>query len=250
MKSRLLALGSFGLGSLVLSSVAAAQTSAVLGQKNAAFLTGLWRIGYTDYADKIGQLVAASNLVDKEKAEVGEVHRRLQMALKTQSGDALGRRDLALQTIDEKLAALTNAKPGSEEHIDMLGDLIDGCRLYADAVAEALKQDKPPEELATIRKAADEKLKAVIADMEARKKAYEPLRDEEKQGSELPLLLAHYGLGRIQYYHALVHPADSLHAKHSIEQALNTLEEFGLDFSESLAAYESKLTIALCHKFL
>jgi tetratricopeptide (TPR) repeat protein len=250
VKSRLLALGSFGLGSLLFSSAAAAQTSAVLGQKNAAFLTGLWRIGYTDYADKIGQLVAASNLVDKEKAEVGEVHRRLRIALTSLAGDALGRRDLALQTIDEKLAALANVKVGSQDHIETISELVDGCRIYADAVAEALKQDKPPEELATIRKAADEKLKAIIADLEARKKAYEPLRVEDKPETELPLLVAHYGLGRLHYYHALVHPADSLHAKHAIETSLTTLEEFDLDFSDSLAAYEAKLTIALCHKFL
>ena len=52
---------------LLCAAVLPGQSADVLSKHNAAFLNGLWQAGYVEYADKIGDLVAASNLSDAEK---------------------------------------------------------------------------------------------------------------------------------------------------------------------------------------
>ena len=235
---------------LLCAAVLPGQSADVLGKRNAAFLNGLWQAGYVEYADKIGQLVAASNLPADEKKVVEAAHTKLKIAIAAQKGDAKERRDLVLKVIDEKTALLGSATPGSEAAVELLGELVDQYRLLADAVSEMLAQEKDPAAQVEIRKAAVERFTAAQADLKDRKKAYAPLRSDDKPGSEVPLLVAFYGLGKVCYYQALIHPAESLAAKHLIEESVTTLEDFDLEFGDTLAGFEAKLMMALCQKRL
>ncbi len=234
----------------LLALTAPAQSPAILGPSNAAFVEGLWRVNYIQEALRVAELVAASTLPDSEKKAVELIHTRLQIALKTQSGDAVGRRDLVLKGLEDKATQLKAADLKSEAASILVGEWIDQFRLLADAMVEALAQEQDPEKVAGLRKDAETVFKAAVTDLEQRKAECEKIRSDEVPGSEIPLLVAFYGLGRLHYYHSLIHPADSLHAKHHVEVSLDTLEEFDLDFSDSLAAFEAKLTQALCHQRL
>jgi len=235
---------------LLCAAVLPGQSADVLGKHNAAFLNGLWQAGYIDYADKIGQLVAASNLPEAEKKAVEASHMKLLIAIAVNSGDAKQRIQLVTKVIDEKTALLAAAAPGSEASIEALGELIEQYRLLADAVSEALAQEKDPAAQVEIRKAAAERFTAAQADLKERKKAYAPLRVDDKPGSEVPLLVAFYGLGKICYYQALIYPPETLAAKHLIEESVSTLEDFDLEFGDTLAGFEAKLMMALCQQRL
>lgn len=235
---------------LLCAAVLPGQSADVLSKHNAAFLNGLWQAGYVEYADKIGDLVAASNLSDAEKKVVEASHTKLKIAIAAQKGDADVRAKLVLGVIDEKTAELGKAAPGSETANELLSELIEQYRLLADAVSELLANEKDPAKQVEIRKTFVEKFTAAQADLKERKKAYAPLRSEDKPGSEVPLLMAFYGLGKLCYYQALIHPAESLAAKHLIEESVSTLEDFDLEFGDTLAGFEAKLMMALCQKRL
>lgn len=237
-------------GLIFAAAAAPAQSAAVLGSSNAAYVEGLWRAGYIDLADKMGQLVASSNLPDPEKKAVADVHRKLQIAISGNEGNWAMRRDLILQTLAEKKAQLQAAKPESEAGINALAEVVEQYRLLSDALAALFAEEKDPEKLATMRKEADELYTAAENDLKERKVANEKLKSDEKEGSEIPFLLAFYGLGKLKYYHSLVLQADSVPAKKRVEEALEVLEEFDLEFSDSLAGFEAKLTQALCQQRL
>ena len=232
------------------AAVLPGQSADVLGKRNNAFLNGLWQAGYIEYADKIGELVAASNLPEAEKKAVEASHTKLKIAIAANAGDAETRFKLVIKVIDEKTALLGAAAPGSEASINLLSEVVDQYRLLSDAVSEWLAQEKDPAKQVAIRKDAVERFTAAQADLKERKKAYAPLREDEKQGSEVPLLVAFYGLGKVCYYQALIHPAESLAAKHLIEESVSTLEDFDLEFGDTLAGFEAKLMMALCQKRL
>lgn len=234
----------------LLAAVGTAQTVAVLGPRNAAFLEGLWRAGYIDQADNLGKLVAASDLPEAEKKAVEGVHTRLRIAVAARAGDALGRRDLVVKGIEQRTRDLQAADPKSEAGMALAGDLVEQHRLLADAVVEALGQQEDPEQQAALRKDAANRFKAAEELFATCKGEWEKFKDDAVAGSEVPFLIAFYGLGRIQYYHSLIHAADSPFAKRQAEIALDTLQDFDLDFSDSLAAFEAKLTQALCHQRL
>jgi hypothetical protein len=223
-----------------------AQSTAVLGKHNAAFLEGLWRAGYLDFADQLGKLVANSNLPADEKEQVKASHTKLRMAIAARDGNATERRQLALDTIATKEKALAAAAEGSDAAVDAMNELVESYRLFADAMAEALTQAQPDEQ-SKLRDEADKKFTAAEKDLEERTQRNEKLRSEDKPGSELPMLISMYGLGRLYYYHSLVFPNDSHTSEHLVDESLAKLEDFDLEFGDSLAAFEAKLTTALCH---
>src|SRR5262245_50302259 len=81
---------------LLCAAVLPGQSAEVLSKHNAAFLNGLWQAGYSEYALKVGELVAASNLPEAEKKEVEASHRKLQIARALRDNDPKKRRDLVL----------------------------------------------------------------------------------------------------------------------------------------------------------
>ena len=127
---------------LLCAAVLPGQSADVLSKHNAAFLNGLWQAGYVEYADKIGDLVAASNLSDAEKKVVEASHTKLKIAIAAQKGDADVRAKLVLGVIDEKTAELGKAAPGSETANELLSELIEQYRLLADAVSELLANER------------------------------------------------------------------------------------------------------------
>ncbi|HEX6812392.1 MAG TPA: hypothetical protein VF384_12260 [Planctomycetota bacterium] len=236
------------LALLLCAAVLPGQSAAVLGKRNAKFLEGLWQAGYVDYADTIGQLVAASNLPEDEKKAVDVLHTKLKIAIFAQQGNAKERHALIIKGLDDKVAQLAAAAPGSEACVDMLSEVIDQYRLLADVVVELLAQEKDPAAQVEIRKQAVERFASAVADLKERKKSYASLRDEEKPGTEVPLLVAFYGIGKILYYQSLIHPAETLAAKHLVEESLAALEDFDLEFGDTFAGFEAKLIMALCQK--
>src|SRR5262245_8057498 len=111
--------------SLLLPGALLAQSPAVLGKHNAAYLEGLWRAGYIEFADQVGKLVAGSNLPDDEKSAVKAVHTKLRIAISAQSGNANERRQLVLETIATKKKALDAAADGSEAAVDGINELVE-----------------------------------------------------------------------------------------------------------------------------
>jgi len=250
MKTHVRSLASFAAAFAAAASPLFAQSADVLAPSgNAAFLEGLWRYNYIEQAKKVGDLVEASNLPESEKKAVAEIYRRLKIALSIKNDDAIARRDLVLQGLNEKAAQLRSAEANSEAAVQLMSEYIEQFRLLADALVGAFAQEAP-EKVTEARKTYDELFTAAEAEFEAAKKAGETHRDDAKPGSEIPLLVAYYGLGRLYYYHSLIHPDDSLLGKRKAEQALTTLEEFDLEFSDTFTAYEAKLTQALAHKRL
>lgn len=235
---------------LALAAALPAQSPAILGTKgNAEFLEALWRNNLIKEAEKVGQVAAASTLPEAEKAAVAESYRKLKIALAAKDGDALGRRDLVIEGLVKKTAELQaiDPKTRTDEAYNAVGEFVEQYRLLADALVEAGKQDTNPEKLADIRKDADERFTSALQVLDARKTAAAGIRKDDDQGSEVPLLVTFLAIGRMHYYHSLVHPADALLAKRKVELALTTLEEFDLEFSGTFAAYEAKLTVASCY---
>ena len=229
------------------SGVLLGQTTEILGPRNSAFLEGLWRSGYIVEADRIGQLVAASNLPAAEKEIVGTLHTRLQIAVAAQSGDAKQRRDLVLKVIADKAAQIAAAPAGSDTAVELVNDWIEQFRLLADAVSEALGQESDLSAQTKMREEAEKHFLAAEVDLQERKKTYEKLRKEDEPATDVPFLVAFYGLGKVYYFHGLIFPADAPGGRRMVQQSLETLEEFDLEFGDSLAAFEAKLTTALCH---
>lgn len=251
MKTSVRSLASLAAVFAAAATSLSAQSAEILAQSgNAAFLEGLWRYNFIDQAKKVGDLVEASNLSEGEKKAVAEIYRRLKIAISIKNDDAIARRDLVLQGLKEKAAQFKAAQPNSDAAVQLLSEYIDQFRLLADALVGAFAQEQAPEKVTEMRKTYDELFTAAEAELEAAKKAGESHREDDKPGTEIPLLVAYYGLGRIYYYHSLIHPEDSLLGKRKAEQALSTLEEFDLEFSDTLTAYEAKLTQALAHKRL
>jgi tetratricopeptide (TPR) repeat protein len=235
---------------LLLGSALLGQTTEVLGPHNVAFLEGLWRNGYLEYADAIGRLVEASNLPAPEKQLVGTSYTRLQIAVKAKEGDAKGRRDLVLKVLAEKAAQITAAPAGSDAAVDALGEWIDQFRLLADAVAEALGQESDLSAQTKMREESEKYFTAGETELQEKKKTFDKLRKDDDPATDAPFLVAFYGIGKLYYYHSLLFAADSPGGKRLVQQSLDTLEEFDLEFGDTLAAFEAKLTTALCHQRL
>jgi tetratricopeptide (TPR) repeat protein len=234
----------------LLTAGLSAQTTAILGPSNAAYLEGLWRAGYIEYAQKVGDLVAASNLPEAEKKAVDAVYTRLKIAISQRDQDALGRRDLVLKVIADKSAQVKAGDVKADATSFLVLELVEQYRLLADALVEALAKEQDPEKAATLRKDSEATFKTVEAEFAARKVETEKLKKDDEPGTDVPYMAAFYGLGRLHYYHSLLYPADSQFAKHEVELALSALEDFELDFSDTLTGIEAKLTQALCHKRL
>jgi tetratricopeptide (TPR) repeat protein len=226
------------------------QNASVLGAHNASFLESLWRRNYIDEAVKIGDLVAASNLPAAEKAAVDSVYTKLKLALATRDKNPKERRDLVLKTIAEKRAKVEGSPANSEAQLDALGEMVDQYRLLADAMVELLAQESDPAQQASMRKEADQQFEGVEKELKDKAAATDKLRKPDNDASALPYLVSTYGLGKVYYYHALLFPADDYGGKKLVEKSLNVLADFDLDFGDSLAAFEAKLTTALCHNRL
>lgn len=222
------------------------QSAAVLGPRNARFLEGLWRAGYIEEAKRIGELVAASKLPDAEKKAVDTIYDRLKLAILIKEGDGKGRKEHVQKQIAEKKAEVDAAPANSEAQIDKLAELIDQYRLLADAMTAVLAQETDATAQATARKEVDQQFEAFEKELKDKAAATDKLRDENKPGTELPFLVSTYGLGRVYYYHALLFPPDDYGGKKLIEKSLAVLEDFDLEFGDSFAAFEAKLTTALC----
>jgi tetratricopeptide (TPR) repeat protein len=232
---------------LLSSGVALAQSAAVLSAHNADFMRGLIRYRYYDLAEALGKTVASSNLPETEKSNIAILVADLDGAKDTREGDSAGAKDAILQAI--KLREERIAKDPTSNDADVLrAEVTDKYGLLANAYKDAITAEKDPQKQATLRKEGDELFRATEKRLESFRDEAAKNRKADKPETEVPYLVAFFDLGRMKYYHSLLFAPGSIECKHVVDQAIEMLEDFGLEYSDRLVAFEAKLIVSLCHR--
>jgi tetratricopeptide (TPR) repeat protein len=225
--------------------VALAQSAAVLSAHNADFMRGLIAYRYYDLAEALAKTVAASNLPETEKSNIAIIAADINDPAVGASG--AGRKDAILQAI--KLREDRIAKDPASNDADILrAEVTDHYGKLANAYKDAIGEEKDPQKQAALRKEGDELFRTAEARLAAFRDEAAKNRKEDKPETEVPYLIAFFNLGRMKYYHSLLFAPDSIECHHAVDQAIEMLEDFGLEYSDRLVAFEAKLIVSLCHK--
>src|SRR5262245_40414554 len=162
-------------------------------------------------------------------------------------GNSAGGKDAILQGI--KLREERIAKDPTSNDADLLrAEVTDHYGKLGNAYKDAIADEKDPQKQAALRKEGDELFRAAEARLAAFRDEAAKSRKEDKPETEVPYLIAFFNLGRMKYYHSLLFAPDSLECHHAVDQAIEMLEDFGLEYSDRLVAFEAKLIVSLCHK--
>ena len=233
----------------ICAASALAQTPAILSPHNSDFLKGLMQRGYFDLAEGLARAVEASSLPDVEKKRVAILALDIKAGKLGREGDAQQQKEVIIQTIKAREATIAQ-NPDSKESDTLRAEVTDQYGLLANVFKEAIAAEKDPQKQAAMRKEGDDLFRTAEEAMLGRRGETEKKRVADKPETDIPYVIAFFDLGRMKYYHSLLFPPESIEGKHAIEGALTVLDEFDLEFSDLLVAFEAKLIVSLCHKQL
>jgi tetratricopeptide (TPR) repeat protein len=231
------------------AGTALAQSPAVLSKSNTDFMRGLINYRYYDLAEGLAKSIGTSSLADVEKSNIAILASDLARVKQRVEGNAAGEKDAIIAAIKLREASIEKA-PEAADSDQLRAEVTDQYGNLANAYKDTLAEEKDPKKQADLRKEGDALFDIAIKAMAAQKTLTEGKRVESQPETNIPFVIAFFNLGRLRYYRSLLFAPDSLEGKHANEQALESLDEFDLEFGDLLVAFEAKLIVSLCHKQL
>jgi tetratricopeptide (TPR) repeat protein len=242
---------------LALAPQAGAGGPGLLAREDLRFARGLLEAGFEDLAGRVGTAI-----VDKAGASGGpfsadEVLQARVLLLECEAAAAARLPDRAARTgrLAEVLAdadALRDeGAPGPwQDRLELAVARFQ--QAYGELLLGQLEAPGTPAEKTALRKQADESFRGAEDVLRQRiEETRTALRqDGDTANLERSLILDSYSLGKLQYMHARALRDDEFEHVTLLKAALDTFQEFGLDFGDQLLAYEGNIYQGLCHKEL
>jgi tetratricopeptide (TPR) repeat protein len=242
---------------LALAPQAAAGGPGLLAREDLRFARGLLDAGYDDLAGRIGNAIVDSAGGSASPFSADEVLQARVLLLECEAAQAARLPDQAART--RKLAEVLadadalrgEGAPGVwQDRLELA--MARFRQSYGELLLGQLEGPGTPEEKTALRKQADESFRGAEEVLRHRIEETRTAlrRDGDTTNLERSLILDSYSLGKMQYMHARALKDDEFEHVTLLKAALDTFQEFGLDFGDQLLAYEGNVYQGLCHKEL
>jgi tetratricopeptide (TPR) repeat protein len=219
-------------------------TKNVLGKSDTEFARALLREGYTDLATALSNLILEHKSTDTIGIEALQLEMKLEDAKR--EADPIKRKDLLIENLKAR-AAFTGKYASSKEAGEVRIGLPDLYRRLGEAVETAIK-DATPEKVAELKKEAGELFTQAENTFKAKMEALKEEREAEDKAIEF--LEAFYNLARTYYFHSKLEPKGSFEKNKLLEKAIETFQEFDLEFGDRLVNFECFVYTGLAYKDL
>ncbi len=243
---------------LVVPLASAGQQGSILAREDLRFARKLLEAGYEDLASQVCAAIVTT--VEAGASAYGESDMFEAQVLALDCEVSQARRLLDLNARAQRMSASLAKAEGMRAHsksgpwMDRLDEVVARThQVYGETLITLLESSSNPAELASLRTKAEKSFTDAEAGLVRHIKTTRSLVGDANldAGSlENSLFLDSYTLGKMQFLHARLVKDDEFKHVALLNEALDTFMEFGLDWGDTLLAYEGNIFQGLCLKEL
>jgi len=230
--------------------------SPTFGRDNAAFARGLFQQGYEGMA---ADFCAAFEKWDKadaaEKAAVRSVWLDLQLDVAMSKSDILERKEILSQLLKEKEKFIADF-PGTEEALAAEAGMPESYRLLGETLVVALGKVTDPEQAKALREEGSAAFSHVQDVLRKQKREVEAKLDDPTLTDEATAELrdqrarAWFNFCKSEYFRSQLFGADDPERTRRLKLALKSLQDFALEFDDSVLCFQGYVFQGFCEKAL